>query len=80
MASNIDERQLVTWFTDCMRALCLTQATGTTTTTVQMVTSVASQVSADTGLTKQEQAIVTAISSGINSVTPSSSIHGGTIG
>ena len=75
--SNVDELQLVTWFSDTMRALCLTQASGTTTSATQMVTSIASQVSADTGLTNQEKTLVTSISSAINSTTPSSSIHFG---
>ena len=85
MASDIDTRQLVTWFTDCMVAISFTQASGTTTNNAQMVTSVAAQASTstgDTGLTKQEIAIATAISSGFTAAAsfPSSSIHGGTIG
>jgi hypothetical protein len=82
MASEIDTRQLVTWFTDCMVAISFTQASGTTTNNAQMVTSQASQNSADTGLTAQEKAIATAISSGFTAAAsfPSSSIHGGTIG
>ena len=82
MASDIDTRQLITWFTDTMVAISFTQASGTTTNNAQMVTSQASQASADTGLTAQEKAIATAISSGFTAAAsfPSSSIHGGTIG
>ena len=75
-----DARQILTWFSDSMRALCLTHASGTTTDASQLVTSVASQLSADTGLTTQEKTIATAISSAINSATPSSGIHSMTIG
>ncbi len=77
MASNIDSRQLITWFTDSMVALCLVQASGTTTTTVQLATSMASMATADTGLTAQEKSILTAISSGLSraATQPSSSIH-----
>lgn len=82
MASDIDTRQLITWFTDSLVAISFTQASGTTTNNSQMVTSQASQNSADTGLTSQEKAIATAISSGFTAAAsfPSSSIHGGTIG
>jgi hypothetical protein len=77
MASNIDGRQLLTWFTDSMVALCLTQASGTTTTCTQMVTSIASQASADTGLSNQEKGILTAISTAFSKAAtqPSSGIH-----
>ena len=82
MASDIDTRQLVTWFTDCLVAISFTQASGSTTNNAQMVTSVASQLSADTGLLAGEKSIATAISSGFTAAAsfPSSSIHGGTIG
>ncbi len=82
MASDIDTRQLLTWFTDCMAAISFTQASGTTTNNAQMVTSQASMNTADTGLTAQEKAITTAISSGFVAAAtgPSSSIHGATIG
>ena len=78
MASNIDGRQLITWFTDAMTALCLVQASGTTTTAAQLATSIASQASADTGLSAAEKSITTAISSALGRVAtqPSSSIHG----
>lgn len=78
MASNIDNVELLTWFTSCMTAIGFTQASGTSTTNTQMATSVASQKSADTGLTAQEKAMITTISSGIGLTTPSSAIHGGT--
>ncbi len=82
MASDIDTRQLLTWFTDSLLAISYVQASGTTTNNSQMVTSVASQASADTGLTAQEKAIITAISSGFVSAAtgPSSSIHSSLIG
>ena len=82
MASNIDSRQLLTWFTDSLVAISFTQASGTTTNNAQQVTSQASQNTADTGLTAQEKAIATAISSGFTAAAsfPSSSIHGLTIG
>ncbi len=82
MASDIDARQLLTWFTDSLVAISFVQAAGTTTNNSQMVTSVASQGTADTGLTAVEKAIATAISSGFVSAAtgPSSSIHGATIG
>ena len=66
MSSNIDTIQLLTWFADTMRAVGLTQATGTTTTVAQLVTSVASQNSTstgDTGLTLQETVLTTLLSS-----------------
>jgi hypothetical protein len=77
MASNIDETQLLTWFAECVTGLCLTQASGTSTTCTQMVTSCANQVANDTGLTGQEKALITSISGGIgNAATqPSSSVH-----
>ncbi len=80
MASEITQVQLLTWFASAMRAIQQTQASGTTTNNTQMVTSCASQITADTGLTKQEQAMVTAVSSAVGATTPSSSIKGGTIG
>ena len=82
MASNIDTRQLLTWFTDSLVAISFTQSVGTTTNNAQQVTSQASQNTADTGLTAQEKAIATAISSGFTAAAsfPSSSIHGLTIG
>ncbi len=77
MASNIDTRQLITWFTDSVTALCLTKAAGTTTSAVLFTTSVGSQLTADTGLTAQEKSIVSAITSGIIAAAtqPSSSVH-----
>ena len=82
MASNIDERQMLTWFTECITAICLTKASGTTTSAVLFTTSCGSQLTADTGLTAQEKAIITSISSAIGAAAtqPSSSIHSGTIG
>lgn len=65
MSSNIDERQLLTWFAEAVTALCLTQASGTTTTATQMVTSLASQLTNDTGLTNPAKALITALSSAI---------------
>ncbi len=80
MASNIDNVQLLTWFASAMRAIQQTQASGSTTNDTQMATSAAAQLTADTGLTNQEKVIVTALSSAIGATTPSSSIHGATIG
>ena len=76
-AANLDDLQVITWFSAVMRALCLTHASGTTTDATQLVTSCANMVTADTGLTSQEKTLVTSISSAINSTTPSSSIHFG---
>ncbi len=77
MASNIDTRQLVAWFASCLTALTSSAASGGGTTTVtQMVTSIASQASADTNLTAQEKSILSAISTGIGNTKPSSCIHG----
>jgi hypothetical protein len=42
-------------------------------------TSITNQLTADTGLTAQERAIITALSSAIQSSQPSSSIHSGTL-
>jgi nicotinamidase-related amidase len=75
MPSNIDERQLVTWFASTMRAMCLGHASGTTTDVSGLATSIANLNTADTGLSSQEKALVTLISSAISSTTPSSSIH-----
>ncbi len=82
MASDIDTRQLLTWFADSLVAISFVQASGTTTNNSQMVTSQASMNTADTGLTAQEKAITTALSSAFVSAAtgPSSSIHGATIG
>ncbi len=77
MASNLDERQLLAWFASCITALTSSAASGGGTTTItQMVTSIASQASADTGLTAQEKSILTAMSTGIGNTKPSSCIHG----
>ena len=75
--SGIDQKQLVTWFTDCLVAMCLTKASGTTTSAVLFSTSVGSQVTADTGLTTQEVKLATAITSGIMAAAtqPSCSVH-----
>ena len=75
--STIDERQLVTWFTDCVVALCLTKASGTTTSAVLFATSVGSQLTADTGLTTQEVKLASVITSGIMAAAtqPSCSVH-----
>ncbi len=77
MASNIDTRQLVTWFTECVTAICLTKASGTTTSAVLFTTSTGSQLTADTGLTTQEAKLVTAIALGIGDAAtkPSTAIH-----
>lgn len=80
MASEITQVQLLTWFAGCLRAIQLTQSVGTTTNANQMVTSCAAQITADTGLTAQEKAMITAVSSAFGATTPSSSIKGGTIG
>ena len=77
---SVDTRQIITWFSSMMRALCLAHASGTTTDCSGLVTSVSNMNTADTGLTAVEKAIATAISSAINSATPSSGIHSGTIG
>ena len=76
----VDMRQLVTFFASSMRALCLAHASGTTTDCSGLVTSVSNMNTADTGLTAVEKAICTAISSAINSATPSTGIHSMTIG
>ena len=74
--SIIDERQLVTWFASCITALTSASASGGGSTTItQLVISCASQVSADTGLSAQEKALITLISSAIQNTQPSSSIH-----
>jgi len=77
MASNIDERQLVTWFTECVTAICLTKASGTTTSAVLFATSVGSQITADTGLTAQEVKLATSMSSAIAAAAtqPSCGVH-----
>ena len=75
MASNIDSAQLLTWFASCMRAIAFTQASGTTTNYSQLVTSVGSQNTADTGLSVQEKVLTTLLSSAIADTTPSSSVH-----
>ncbi len=77
MASNIDTRQFVSWFASCVTALTSSASSGGGTTTVtQMVTSLASMASADTGLTAQEKSIITAMSTGIGNTKPSSCVHG----
>ncbi len=77
MASNIDERQLITWFTDCLVAIGLGQASQTTTTTAQMVTSLNAYVVGDPNITAQEKSITTAISTAFSKAAtqPSSAIH-----
>lgn len=77
MASNIDERQLLTWFTDCLVASSLAQASGTTTTAVQMVTSLNAYIAGDPNLTNQEKALASAISTAFSKAAtqPSSAIH-----
>ncbi len=77
MASNIDSRQLVTWFTECVTALCITKAAGTTTSAVLFTTSMGSQFTADTSLTTQEKVLASSITSGIIAAAtqPSCSIH-----
>ena len=77
---SVDMRQLITWFASSMRAMCLAHASGTTTDCSGLVTSVSNMNTADTGLTAVEKAICTAISSAINSATPSTGIHSLTIG
>ena len=79
-AGSVDTRQIITWFSSMMRALCLAHASGTTTDCSGLVTSVANMNTADTGLTAVEKSITSAISSAINSATPSTGIHSGTIG
>ncbi len=77
MASNIDTRQLITWFTDSVAALCVTKASGTTTSAVLFTTTMGSQLTADTGLTAQEKSLVSSITSGIIAAAtqPASSVH-----
>ena len=76
----VDTRQILTFFASAMRAMCLAHASGTTTDCSQLVTSQATMNTADTGLTNQEKSITSALTSGVNSATPSTSIHSGTIG
>ena len=77
---SVDTRQILTFFASAMRAMCLAHASGTTTDCSQLVTSQATMNTADTGLTNQEKSITSALTSGVNSATPSTSIHSGTIG
>ncbi len=75
MASNIEERQLLRWFTSLVTALTSSAASGGgTTSVVAMITSVTNMNAADTGLSAAEKRICTQISSAIGTTTPTSSM------
>ncbi len=76
MASSVDSRAALTAM--CSVLTAYTSASGVSTAT--FAASIASQFSADTSLTAAEKAILTALSTGLSSVTPSSSIHNSNIG
>lgn len=76
MASSFDNRAVLTAMVSAITAY--TSATALSTTT--FAASMASQASADTGLTAAEKAIITQVTSAIGSAQPSSSIHGNTLG
>ena len=74
-ASNIDNRQLLRWFTSILTALTSSAASGGGTTSIAaMITSVTNMNAADTGLSAAEKRICTQISSAIGTTTPSSSM------
>ncbi len=75
MSSTFDFRQALTAMVSVITAY--TSATALSTTT--FAASMASQASADTGLTASEKAIITQITSAIGSAQPSSSIHGSVV-
>ncbi len=71
MSSSFDSRQALTAMVSVITAY--TSATALSTAT--FATSIASQASADTGLTAGEKVILTQVTSAIGSAQPSSSIH-----
>ena len=76
MASNIDSKTALTAMVAALTAY--SSATGISTAT--FAASIASQQSADTGLSVYESRILTSLTSAIGSAQPSSSIHSGTLG
>ena len=76
MASSFDNRQALTAMVSVITSY--TSATGLSTST--FATSMSNQATADTGLTAAEKSIITQVTSALASVTPSSSIHGATLG
>ncbi len=75
MASNIDERQMLRWFTSIVTALTSSASSGGGTTSIAaMVTSIANQVTADTGLSTQEVVLVTKMGGAFAATTPSSTM------
>jgi len=75
MSAVADSKQLITVMASL--ATAITSGVGGTVATV--AASILSQIAADTGLTAQEKAILTSISSAVVSTQPSSSIHSGTL-
>jgi hypothetical protein len=71
MSSTVDGRTLITVMASMATAIC----SAASLTVSNVGTSIANQVSADTGLTAVEKAILTTVSSAIQSTQPSSSIH-----
>ncbi len=71
MSSSFDARQALTAMVSVITAY--TSATALSTAT--FATSIASQASADTGLTAGEKVILTQVTSAIGSAQPSSSMH-----
>ena len=71
MASYFDSREALTAIASVLTAY--TSATGVS--TASFASSIASQVSADTSLTAWESKILSQVSTGLGSVTPSTSIH-----
>ncbi len=75
MSSSFDVRQALTAMVSVITAY--TSATALSTAT--FAASMATQASADTGLTGAEKSIITQVTSAIGSAQPSSSIHGSPI-
>ncbi len=78
MASNIDNRQLLRWFTSLVTALTSSASSGGGTTSINAMgnTSVVNMNAADTGLSATEKRICTLISSAMAATTPSSTMAG----
>ncbi len=75
-ASNIENRQLLRWFTSMVTALTSSASSGGGTTAINAMgnTSVPNMNTADTGLSLAEKKICTIISSAMAATTPTSSI------
>lgn len=71
MASTVDLRTLAAVVTSLVTAL----TSGTSVTTGALATAIGNQQTNDTGLTVSTSGILTAITSGVGSATPSTSIN-----